>query len=567
MAKKRDAEAKAAKGKTAHNWLALTILVGGLAVVSLDSTILGVAVPSIVHDLHMDLADAEWLNSLYPAVVGSLLLATGTLADRFGRHRMFMIGLIIFASASLLAGLSPSIGPLIGTRALQALGAASIMPSTLSTVNTLFRGAIRAIAFGIWGAVIAGAAALGPIVGGALTQWLSWRWIFFINVPLAIILATAAKFGVPETSKQVLRQRKTDLKRFDFLGLVLSNIGFASLIFAIIEGPNIGWWKPSAPLHLFGTTWSTSYAISVVPLVGGVAVISLGVFFWWEVRRNRRTKHVVLDLSLFRIPTFTWGSLTVAMVSIGEFSLLFVLPLYLIHVLDHTTVEAGAMLASMATGAFISGLIAHRFAVKLGSPRTVILGLSLEVAAVIALVVMVGPHASGWSFTVPLGIYGLGVGLASAQLTGIILSGVPVGKSGQASGTQSTVRQVGSAMGTAFSGTALAVVLAMRLPKTLEKMGLDREDASHLAAQTRMSVGSNLDALRAQTSSQAHQLVETLAAGLSQGVRGAMITSTVFLLIGLGGSLIVSRVARGQTPLGRIRIGSPRLPTLRREQK
>ena len=160
---------------TKKDWLALAVLAVGLGLIVLDGTIVGVALPIIIEDLGMNLTDAQWVNSLYAVMLAALLLSTGSLADRWGRKRVFLLGIVIFVAGSLLAAGAGSAGALIGSRAVQAIGAALMMPSTLSTVNATFRGTYRAAAFGVWGAVISGAAALGPLAGGALTQWASWN--------------------------------------------------------------------------------------------------------------------------------------------------------------------------------------------------------------------------------------------------------------------------------------------------------------------------------------------------------------------------------------------------------
>ena len=184
---------------TRREWLGLGVLAVGLGLIVLDGTIVGVALPAIISDLGLNLTDAQWVNSLYAVVLAALLLSTGRLADRWGRKRMFLFGLVVFVGGSLLAAAADASGSLIGARAVQAVGAAFIMPSTLSTVNAVFRGRYRAAAFGVWGAVISGAAAIGPLAGGALTQWVSWHWIFLVNLPLGALVLVGAILTVPET--------------------------------------------------------------------------------------------------------------------------------------------------------------------------------------------------------------------------------------------------------------------------------------------------------------------------------------------------------------------------------
>lgn len=244
---------------------------GGVAPATLGRGIGRRAAPlAIIADLHLDLTDAQWVNSLYAVLLAALLLSTGNRADRWGRKRLFLAGLVVFVGGSLLAAAASSGGMLIGARAVQAVGAAFIMPSTLSTVNAVFRGRHRAAAFGIWGAVISGAAAIGPLAGGALTQWTSWHWIFLVNLPLGAIVLVAVLLTVPETRGEKKRPG------VDVDGALLSAIAFGALVFAVVEGPDLGWWTPKQDRTIFGWVWSTHAPISIVPLA--LAVVALGLF-------------------------------------------------------------------------------------------------------------------------------------------------------------------------------------------------------------------------------------------------------------------------------------------------
>ncbi|MDN5559309.1 MAG: MFS transporter [Ruaniaceae bacterium] len=530
---------------TRRQWLGLAVLSIGLGLIVLDGTIVGVALPAIIGDLNLDLTDAQWVNSLYAVLLAALLLSTGNLADQWGRKRLFLAGIVVFMGGSLLAAASTTAGLLIGARAVQALGAAFIMPSTLSTVNAVFRGKYRAAAFGVWGAVISGAAAIGPLAGGALTQWTTWHWIFLVYHPLGALVFIAAVFTVPET-----RSKKTR-PGVDVDGALLSAIGFGALVFAVIEGPDLGWWAPKGDFTAFGWTWPADAAISVVPVAFGIAAIAIVLFVIWERHREKVQRAALLDLSLFTFPTFSWGNLTAAMVAVGEFALLFVLPLYLINALGLDVMGAGLVLAAMAVGAFLSGAAARHLAARFGSPGTVLIGLGLEVAGVIVLALIIQGTTPGWLIAIPLTFYGLGLGLASAQLTGTVLRDVPVGISGQASATQSTVRQIGSALGTAFAGAALSVSLALTLPASLTAAGFTGEAADQLAEATRLSAGTTITQLRVQGDAsalgdQTATAVDALAQGFAGATRWSMLVAGAFLLLGLLGAIRLRRAARAQ---------------------
>ena len=527
---------------TRREWLALTVLSIGLGVIVLDGTIVGVALPDIIADLHLDLTDARWVNSLYAVVLAALLLSTGKLADRWGRKNLFLAGIVVFVGGSILAAMADAAGPLIAARAVQAVGAAMIMPSTLSTVNAVFRGRYRAAAFGVWGAVISGAAAVGPLAGGALTQWASWHWIFLVNVPLGILIFVAGILAVPAT-RGVQHRPGADVD-----GALLAAIGLGALVFAVIEGPDLGWWTPRSELKIFGWVWPSDAAISAVPVAFAIATVALVLFVMWERHRETVRRSALLDPRLFFLPTFSWGNLTAAMVAVGEFAIIFVLPLYLINALGLSVMSAGLVLAAMAIGAFLSGASARHLAARFGPPGTVLIGLGLEVVGVLVLALMITGTTPGWLVAVPLVVYGLGLGLASAQLTGTVLRDVPVEVSGQGSATQSTVRQVGSALGTAFAGAALSVSLALTLPVALADAGVTGTTADQLAEATRESAGTTIAQLRATAAPSAVAdpvgTANALAEGFADGTRWSLLVATTFLILGFVGAIRLRRAAR-----------------------
>ncbi|MFF1541526.1 DHA2 family efflux MFS transporter permease subunit [Microbacterium sp. NPDC058269] len=528
---------------TRREWLGLVVLSIGLGVIVLDGTIVGVALPTIIEDLHLDLTDAQWVNSLYAVILAALLLSTGNLADRWGRKKLFLAGLVVFVTGSLLAASSDSAGLLIGSRAIQAVGAALIMPSTLSTVNAVFRGKYRAAAFGIWGAVISGAAAVGPLAGGALTQWASWHWIFLVNIPIGAAIFLAALFTVDDTKGAKMRRGA------DVDGALLSAIGFGALVFAVIEGPSLGWWAPKQDLTVFGWIWPHTAPVSAVPVAFAVAAVALTLFVFWERHRQKVHRAAILDLELFSFSTFSWGNLTAAMVAVGEFAIIFVLPLYLVNALGLDVMGAGLVLAAMAIGAFFSGAAARHLAARFGSPGTVLIGLGLEVIGVLAVALLIQATSSAWIVAIPLVVYGLGLGLASAQLTGTVLRDIPVEISGQGSATQSTVRQVGSALGTAIAGAALSIALAVTLPAALEKAGLKDATADALAESTRATAGTTISQLRAEgqasdLGAQTQSAIDALAAGFTDGTRWALLIATAFLALGFVGAVRLRRAAR-----------------------
>jgi EmrB/QacA subfamily drug resistance transporter len=430
-------------------WASLWVLAAALGTIVLDGTIVSVVLPSIIADLGLDLTDAQWVNGLYSVVFAALLLAAGRLGDRWGRRRLLLVGVTVFVLGSVVAALAGGVTALLLGRAVQGVGGAMVLPSTLSTVNATFRGRDRAAAFGVWGAVMSGAAALGPLLGGFLTHVASWQLIFWVNVPIGITVTIAAARLVPDT------RGTSDEGHVDVPGTLLSAAGLGLIVFGLIESSSLGWWTPQEPLTLFGLAWPVDAPVSAVPVALAAGTLLLTLFVTVESRRQRSGRATVLDLRLFRLPTFRLGNTTAGLVAVGEFALLFVLPLFLVTSLAMNTLTTGLVLAGMAAGAFASGAAARHLAAHFGPTRVVILGLVLEVVGASATALVAAANGPGWAVAVTLIPYGLGLGLASAQLTSTTLRDVPTDQSGSGSATQSTVRQLGAALGTAVGGAAL----------------------------------------------------------------------------------------------------------------
>lgn len=221
-----------------RKWITLAVLALGLSMVVLDGTIVAVSLPVIIAELQLNFSQAQWINSIYAVVLAALLITSGRLGDRLGRRRMFALGVVVFLLGSVLAARAHGAWPLIIGRIVQGIGAAGVMPGTLATMNAIFRGRDRIIAFAVWGSVISGVAAIGPLLGGWLTTYFTWPWIFLVNLPLGVLVLIGLALFVPET-----RMAKA-APGLDVDGFLLSAAGFALLVFALIEGQTYGWWKP-----------------------------------------------------------------------------------------------------------------------------------------------------------------------------------------------------------------------------------------------------------------------------------------------------------------------------------
>ncbi|APA98398.1 DHA2 family efflux MFS transporter permease subunit [Nocardia seriolae] len=530
-------------------WIGLGVLAAGLSMIVVDGTIVGVALPVMVTDLGLNLTDAQWVNSAYSVVFAALLLTAGRLGDRLGRRRMFVLGVLGFLAGSVLAALASSAGTLILSRVVQGIGGAFVLPATLSSVNATFRGKDRVVAFAVWGAVISGMAAVGPLLGGTLTTYFSWRWIFLVNIPIGAAVLVGAWLAVRETRAAVSEPG------LDVDGLLLSAIGFGGVIFALIEGQHLGWWRPNGAFHLFGFDWPATAPVSVVPVIGLIGVVALVLFVVWERHRARVGRSAILDVSLFSVASFSWGNLTALTVAIGEFGLLLVLPLFLVNALGLSTLGAGLVLAAMALGAFASGAAARHLAALLGPPKTVIVGLALEAVGVGAVALSLSATISPWLLAVLLAGYGAGLGLASAQLTGTVLADIPPERSGQGSATQSTVRQLGAALGSAILGAVLSIGLAHSLTDRLDAVDrLPAPAAQHLVTATRDSAGGMISALRAQGDTgplgpAGPHVATALSEGFADATRAALGVAAVFLALGLVSAIILNSRTRRTTAL------------------
>ena len=492
----------------------------GVALIIMDATIVNVILPSIIDDLKINSIDAEWINAVYSLTFAAFLIVMGRFGDKYGRRKVFTIGAGLFGIASVLSALSTSGGLLISARALQGIGGAMMSPTSLSLVNANYRGKSRAIAFALYGSIIGGMAAIGPLMGGWLTEHFSWHWSFWINVPISLIIMFGALKFVPESVAD------GDSGRTDFGGAVLSTLGIASLIFALIEGRNYGWLRNQHTQDFLGRTWQEN-AWSPVAVAFAIAAVSLASLIMLENARLKAGKSVLIDFTLFRIATFGLGSFAGLIVSLGEFGILFSLPLFLQSVLGWSALGAGAILAILALGAFVAAPSAGQLANK-RNPRFVArLGLALEIVGIIGLGVFISPTVSGWVLGPWLFIYGMGVGYASAQLTGLILSEVPDAQVGQASGTQSTARQIGAALGTAILGTILFVSLHNNAENRFMNAGMTQGASYELATAVERSAGTMISSIEPS------EIRDAAGQAYADAVRATALVASGFVFLGL----------------------------------
>ncbi|MEI6591141.1 MAG: MFS transporter, partial [Actinomycetes bacterium] len=418
-------------------WLGLVFISMGISLVIIDGTIVNTIFPQVIKALSLDSTQVQWVQESYVLVFTSLLLVWGSVADRFGRKRVLLAGIVIFTAASMWAGVSADFNSMVLARVVQGIGGSMVLPTTLSLVNANFQGKERGIAFAIWGSTIGGMVALGPVLGGWLATDFGtdgWRLAFNINLPIGAIIVVGLLLFVAES--KVL----SAVKGLDFVGALLSIVMFLTLVFGLIEGRTYGWLlaDPDHQFSIFGFEWAKD-GLSVIPVSLATALITGTLFVLWERARAKAQKQVLLDLTLFGIASFRNGSIAALIISLGEFGILFALPLWLQNVQHLTAIQSGLVLLWLAGGAFLASGLGGAMSGKVAPARAVQLGVLLELIGVIGTAFAVGADA-GWGWVAPcLLLYGLGIGFATAQLTGVIMVDVPLELSGQGSGSQSTV--------------------------------------------------------------------------------------------------------------------------------
>ena len=525
------------KDVTSRRWIGLVFISLAVALIIVDSTIVNVAIPAIVDDLGITSTQVQWVQEAYTLVFASLLRLVGALADRIGRRRLLLIGVALFAGASVLASFAPTGDLLILARLIQGVGGAMMLPSTLSLLNATFQGRERGIAFAVWGSTIGGMAAVGPLLGGWLTTSFSWRWAFGINIPLGVIIAIGVLWAVGES-------RAKNAPAIDAIGAVLSVILFGALVFGLIEGRTLGWREVNDPFTIGG--WSWPFSVSPVPVAFAMALLAAVGFVTWSRRQAHRGRPTLLDPRLISIATFRSGNIAALVVALGEFGIILSLPLWLQFVLGFDALQTGLILIALAAGSFVASGFAGASSGKISAVLIVRAGLVAEIVGVVAAGLVVGWDAgtqSAWLWLLPaLFVYGFGVGLATAQLTGVILQDVPVELSGQGSGTQSTARQVGSALGIAILGTVLFTGTAGILSSSLDDRGLPAQERDQIVSAVVDSSGGAIAGLAANPATA--PIAADAKAAFSDATRLSAFTAGGFLVVGLLATIPLGRERR-----------------------
>ncbi len=487
-----------------RTWLSLAAICTGTFMLLVDVTVVNVALPDVAADLRTSYDQLQWVVDVYALALAALVLGAGSLADLFGRRRVYLAGLVLFALASLGCGLAPNAEVLILARGIQGIGGAAMFATTIALINTSYAGRDRGTAFGIWGAVSGAAASLGPVLGGLLSEF-DWRWIFLVNLPVSVL-------AVVLTLRAVEESRQPGSPRPDVPGIALFTTGAAGIVFGLV--------RAAAESVTAVDAWA--------PIVGGVLVLVL-----WVVVERRRTAPM-LDVTLFRSRSFSGIMLGALVLNAAAFSASLYTSLWLQSVLGLSPLQAGLVFVPLSLTSFgVSAVLGRHL--QSSPPRFIIGGGLLLIGVGGLLMAMVGPDST-WRVLVPgLAVLGAGVGMATPSLASAALASVPRERSGMASGAVNTARQFGFAFGVAVLGS----VFTARAAAALSSGGASDPSgtaAALTAGQAGQLVGTADPASRGA-------LADLLGAAYADGLRD------VFLVCGtagvLGGLLVIWLVRAG----------------------
>src|SRR3990172_4206885 len=405
-----------------RKWWTLAAVAVGLFMIMLDNTVVNVALPSIQADLDIGLSELEWIVAGYALTFAALMLTGGKVADAYGRRLVFVVGIAVFTLASLFCGLADSGEMLIAARILQGVGAALMNPATLSIIAATFPPAERGAAIGIWAGVSALALAIGPLVGGLLTEHLGWNWIFFVNIPVGI-LGIAASLLLIDESKDETHER------LDLPGLVTSGIGLFALTYGLIEANEYGW--------------------SSARIVGAFATAAVALVVFLLLERHQRAP--MLPLDLFRNRTYTGANTVMLLVALAMFGVFFFVSLYMQNILGYSPVQAGAAFLPMTVLIILVAPIAGKTSDRVGSRWLMTTGMTL-LAVQLLLFSRLGEDASYWELLPALMIGGVGMAMTMTPSAAAATRSVPVEKSGVGAAVLNAFRQVGGSLGIALMG-------------------------------------------------------------------------------------------------------------------
>ena len=508
-----------------RKWWTLIAVCVAIFMLLLDITVVNVALPSIQHSLHSSFSDLQWVVNAYALTLAAFLLTSGAVSDLIGRKRVFVAGLCVFTTASAVCGLSTTPLMLNLARAVQGTGGAMMFSTALALIAEAFHGKERGTAFGAFGAVTGAAVAVGPVLGGIITSGIGWKWIFFVNVPIGVV-------AVLVTLTKVQDSRDPNASGVDWLGLVTFSGSLFLLVYALVQGNELGW----------GSTEIVAFLIA--------AVVLLAAFVAVEHLQRRP----MLDLTLFRRPAFA-GANIVAFCMAGSFFAMFLyLTLYIQDVLGYSPLQAGLRFLPTTLLSFAVAPIAGRLSVRV--PVRLLLGSGLLLIGAGLLAMTTLDAASGWTVLIPGFILaGAGVGLVNPPLASTAIGVVPNERSGMASGINSTFRQVGIATGIAGLGAVFQHSVRNGTIATLRSSGHAREvlAAAHGQLGTLLESGEVTHFARSLPSAAHTALVHSYRVGFTGAFTTIALIAAVLALVGAGLAFVLVRsrdfVSAGELPV------------------
>jgi EmrB/QacA subfamily drug resistance transporter len=481
-----------------RRWQALIVLAFSLLVISVGNTILNVALPTIQEELDAGASELQWIVDSYLLVYAGLLLAAGTLGDRFGRRRALLVGLVTFGLGSILAAISPGTTEVIASRALMGIGAAGIMPTTLSIITNVFPDHERPKAIAIWAAVAGLGVAIGPVSGGWLIEHTDWRGIFLFNVPAVLVCIAAALALVPES-------RDESARKVDVVGAGLSVAGLATLVWALIEASDRGW----------------TSAIILGAFAAAAAIFA--VFVWWE----RRVAQPLLEVSVFRNLRFTAASLSIAFIFFALMGVMYFLTTYLQTVLGLSALDAGVRMLAIAAGIVVATKSSVQLVERIGTKVAVAGGLVI-VAGALVMLTGCDTGTGDAQLCLVLAMMGAGMGLAMSPATEAIMGSLPAERAGIGSAMNDVVREVAGTLGIAVLGSLLTSSYGSGMDSAVAGLPADAADAASdsvgAAHQVASQIGSaDLVAAANQAFVDAMSTTASIAAGIAMA--GALIAA------------------------------------------
>jgi len=496
-----------------RKWWTLITVCTATFMLLLDITVVNVALPNIQTSLHSSFSDIQWVVDAYSLTLAAFLLTAGVFGDMFGRREVFAVGLGVFSVASLVCGLANSSLMLNLSRAAQGIGGAIMFATSLALIAGAFSGKERGTAFGIYGAVLGGAVAVGPLIGGAITTGLGWRWIFFINVPIGAI-------AIFLTLTQIQESRDPNKRRVDWIGFVSFSASMFVLVFALIRGDDDG--------------WSSSLIVGLLV----AAALLLTVFIVAELKQSEP----MLDLYLFKRPAMTGASLAAFAISASIFSMFLYFTLYIQDDLGYGALAAGVRFLPLTALAFVVAPFAGRLTVKVHARYMLGVGLLLIAAG---LFVTGFTHASStWTVLLPgFLLAGVGIGVVNPVLASSAISVVPPERSGMASGANSTFRQVGIATGIAGLGSVFQSQVQKKTVDALQATHTGAEIVARGGAQLRGAIlGGDVRHVAAALPAPARTvLIDAYRTGFSSTLNTLVFIAAVIAVVGSIGSFILVR--------------------------